>query len=419
MHVTLPDYQEKRDGKVLLIWSQTPYWLVADHEFLSFIHDYKDADSWSDLSNYKDGKRIVRSLKNTGIFDAPKAFKQDDSIRNITVNLTNQCNLRCSFCYNTPSDDYLSAGEVTGFLRDIRPFCSKHTSLMVLGGEPLLKPDLLVKTLTQASKLYAKVLISTNGLLVTREFARLFRKLKVEVQISLDSATPEFHDSVRGAGMWQRAVDGVKELVCTRAYSILNMVVSNSNMHEIGEYVTLGGKLGVNEVRCIPLRPIGRALHSELTTPSLVNLAMALEAQKKTRIGRKLLKRDFASIIKESCRLSYPKQSCGAGSEAIFLNADGRIYPCTNLSHEQFSFGSIRDRTVNEIFAGDARKKFIDSHTVSQYDGCKDCLLNSWCAGGCRGETLANSGDTHAVGHNCAEYRKAFLQTMWAASERI
>lgn len=386
---------------------------------------YKEASGWDELRGYSDGKRVVRALKGAGIFDEPKPASSDakpassdDKIKNITINLTNLCNYRCSFCYNNPSTDTLAPEEVVEFLREIKSSCARDASVMILGGEPLLKPALLTEALKTATRLYRSVLISTNGSLIVDDLARLFRKLKVEVQVSLDSASVDFHDEVRGKGAWQKAISGIKKLAQARAYTILSMVVSQSNIAELKDYLALGRSLGVNEVRFIPLRPIGRALESGLKPPSLVELVLAIEGLKETRDGKKMLKRDFASTVRESCQYSYRKQSCGAGSDAIFLNADGQVYPCVNLVETGFSFGNIREQNLVKILEGVKRQAFVESHVVSNYDGCRRCVIRFWCAGGCRGETLANSGSMLSRGHSCKEYREAFLRSMWLAGDR-
>ena len=81
---------------------------------------------------------------------------------------------------------------------------------MLTGGEPFLLPD--IDELVAACTSVLPTTLLTNGMLLHgRRLERLRRmdRERLALQISLDSPTPELHDSHRGAGSWARAVEGI------------------------------------------------------------------------------------------------------------------------------------------------------------------------------------------------------------------
>ena len=82
------------------------------------------------------------------------------------------------------------------------------------GGEPFLLPDIDRIVVGCVARLPTTLL--TNGMLFRGPGLRALRAMPREgfaLQISLDSPTPDLHDSHRGAGSWARAVTGVRTAV--------------------------------------------------------------------------------------------------------------------------------------------------------------------------------------------------------------
>jgi molybdenum cofactor biosynthesis enzyme MoaA len=83
--------------------------------------------------------------------------------------------------------------------------------IFVTGGEPFMLPD--IGEILGACAAAAPTTILTNGMLFAGsrlEALRSFPRERVTFQISLDSPTPERHDSHRGQGTWARAWKGIE-----------------------------------------------------------------------------------------------------------------------------------------------------------------------------------------------------------------
>ena len=88
----------------------------------------------------------------------PEGYEEDDLYRDITLQVTSDCNLRCSYCYEHHKSNNKMSQETAYKIADYLinsweknepgSFINKHTrflSIMFIGGEPLLEADLIDK----------------------------------------------------------------------------------------------------------------------------------------------------------------------------------------------------------------------------------------------------------------------------------
>lgn len=123
------------------------------------------------------------------------------------------CNLACDYCCvrSSPRADRraLGADRVAQIAEEAA--AAGVSELILTGGEPFLLPDidLLVDSCTRR----LPTTLLTNGMLLVGSKLDRLRRMdrdRLTLQISLDSPTPDVHDSHRGRGSWERAVKGVR-----------------------------------------------------------------------------------------------------------------------------------------------------------------------------------------------------------------
>ncbi len=121
------------------------------------------------------------------------------------------CNLACLYCCaeSSPKADArrLDPAVVGPLFAQFREQGGKE--LLLTGGEPFMHPQ-LGELIDAAAGLERTIL--TNAMVFGRGRRReLLESIDRDVvmQVSLDSATSEIHDKMRGAGSWARALDGI------------------------------------------------------------------------------------------------------------------------------------------------------------------------------------------------------------------
>jgi pyruvate-formate lyase-activating enzyme len=124
------------------------------------------------------------------------------------------CNLSCDYCCvrSSPKARRRALG-----IERVRRIAIEAPELgvseiFVTGGEPFMLPD--IGEILAACAVAAPVTVLTNGMLFGGSRLETLRSLpreRVTMQISLDSPTPERHESHRGKGTWARAWKGIEQ----------------------------------------------------------------------------------------------------------------------------------------------------------------------------------------------------------------
>jgi len=129
------------------------------------------------------------------------------------------CNIACTHCFISCSPTN-HAHEMLS-LADVEPRLDEAKRLGVkeyyfTGGEPFMNRDMIAilrRTLQQGP---ASVL--TNGMLLRRELCQKLRALideseySLDIRVSLDGFDAASHDAIRGAGVWDRVMTGLRNL---------------------------------------------------------------------------------------------------------------------------------------------------------------------------------------------------------------
>lgn len=149
----------------------------------------------------------------------PRATVPFEGLDTLWINTGSLCNITCRNCYieSSPTNDrlvYLTPADVLPFLDEAKALGTREIGFT--GGEPFLNPD-FIEILEAALTRGFDVLVLTNAMLPMQR-PRLKEGLlrmreahgqRLTLRVSLDHYTQDLHETERGAGSWQRALDGV------------------------------------------------------------------------------------------------------------------------------------------------------------------------------------------------------------------
>jgi radical SAM protein with 4Fe4S-binding SPASM domain len=425
---------EQRQGRALFVWGDLGQWLVLDTEAAMLLRYFDRDRSVEDVlqeycratrapfeSTVREALPLLDALVERGVLGSPPREPSPPAdplrISNLTFNITNRCNLRCSWCYNQP----LAGGEVpisqlTAWLGDGASSLGSDAAFIILGGEPFLDERRLLDCVKGVREhLPGEILTSTNGTLVSGQAARALASGKATVQVSLDSAAPRQHDAVRGEGVFQQALAAAQRLADSGVRTILSMVMTRNSEHELEAYLDLAAKIGVHEVRFIPLRRIGRGVGNSDAAPDLyVCFQRLVEILRRRPELSRLLQRDFFSVLMTACRFSRLRGNCGIGRRCVFVDADGTIFPCPNHRDVRFQCGHVQDTPLEGILDHSGVLASVRAeYRLEQMSVCCRCPFRYWCAGDCRAEVLAITGGPSAPSPYCAAIKSIMTDVFW------
>jgi mycofactocin biosynthetic radical S-adenosylmethionine protein MftC len=317
------------------------------------------------------GTRLVDQLE-TGL-DAPIC---------LTWELTYACNLACVHCLSSSGrrdPRELSTAECMAVIDELERMQVFYVN--VGGGEPTVRRDFW-ELVDYAVAHHVGVKFSTNGSRITPEVAfRIAGTDYVDVQVSLDGATAQVNDRVRGAGSYATAVRAMENLADAGFEGFkLSVVVTRENVPQLDAFKALADRYHA-QLRLTRLRPSGRGadVWDELH-PSGAQQRQLYEWL--LAHGESVLTGDSFFHLGGYGEALPGLNLCGAGRVVCLIDPIGDVYACPFVIHHEFLAGNVREPGG---FAQVWREsELFTSLREPQHAGvCSSCGLFDKCRGGC------------------------------------
>lgn len=176
----------------------------------------------------------------------------------LTWEITYACNLQCVHCLSSSGKrrpDELTTAEAKRLIDEWAEM--KVFYINVGGGEPMSRKDFR-ELMDYALARGIGVKFSTNGTLIDDDAAAwIASRDYLDVQISIDGATADTSDPIRGEGSYDRARQAMERLAKQRFPFKINTTVTRHNYPQIDELYALAQRYEA-ELRLTRLRPTGR-----------------------------------------------------------------------------------------------------------------------------------------------------------------
>ncbi len=300
----------------------------------------------------------------------------------LTWELTYACNLACIHCLSSSGrrdPRELSTAECQAVIDTLERMQVFYVNIG--GGEPTVRPDFWA-LVDYATAHHVGVKFSTNGIKIDPGVARrLASSDYVDVQISLDGATAEVNDAVRGAGSHATAIRAMRNLAEAgfRGFK-LSVVVTRHNVGQLDELKELADAYGA-QLRLTRLRPSGRGAD---TWPDLHPTA---EQQRQlydwlVAHGEQVLTGDSFFHLAPYGGPLPGLNLCGAGRVVCLIDPVGDVYACPFAIHQEFWAGNVRqDGGFQAVWRDSAR--FAELRRPQSGGACRSCQFFDSCRGGC------------------------------------
>ena len=322
----------------------------------------------------------------------------------VALNLTKRCNLKCAHCYLDATtkaaggDDELTTDECFRLIDQIAEV-NRGCLLVITGGEPLVRPDIL-DIARYAVKLGFMVVFGTNGMLIDDRMAKQLVEIGVMgVGISIDSLDPQKHNPFHGVpGAWEAAVAGIEASKRNGLQFQVHFSAQPMNYQELPAVVEWAHGLGARVLNVFFMVCTGRGEELTDITPAQYEEVLGFLVKCQDDYQGMLIRARCAPHFK---RLAYEKDpnspitkatgymggGCHAGTNYARVTPNGELTPCPYMP---LSAGNIRENSFVDLWE---KSDIFNSFRYPQLKGkCGDCEYSEIC-GGCRARPYVDHGD--------------------------
>jgi len=443
--VKLCERCEKLSDRIMWLYEAGCSLLKVDREFMrkQFLQD-QYGTAW-----FKGFALMMKGIKKYGVripFVPAAPFL-------IVWDYTYRCNLKCKHCYEDAGRRgvELSTDEAKQVVDRLSRLASIGLpALSFSGGEPLAREDFF-EVAAYAKKKIPYISVASNGTLITRDNAKRLKDVGVDyVEISLDGARAETHDSFRGIpGAFERALQGVKNCLEEGIDTCIATVIHRENLAELEGLIRLADELGTRLIHFNYI-PTGRArahVNLDLTPKERLHVLETLAnkiidlylkaKEEEERFGRSTVKVDrffstcpqYASVTKQLSERKggrfivaahYAAKKgvenvanflggCGAGRLYCAVEPNGDVKPCVFFpTNKETVLGNILKDDFEEIWDHHpllwklrSREALKTYYVNGRVVGCGACP-DKYICGGCRARAYSYfHGDVTAPDIGC------------------
>jgi len=378
-----------------------------------------------------DAEELIEEMLHANVILAPDSVPEPPTslpevfpIQTLVMNLTNQCNLSCQYCYEFGADK-LATPEGKPKFMDLETAKSSVDFLLAqsegrrsihitfFGGETLMNFPLLKQVVAYATERaqeqdrHIDFSLTTNATLLTPAIIEFLSNNHIGVTVSMDGPK-EMHDHLRvfsnGKGSYDIIEPRVRALIQNhRTRPITARVTLTKGVSDVIKiFRHLKQDLGFHEVGFAPVTSSANQLYSigNQGMDSVLDQFHVL-AQEYLEYALRGEAHGFSNVsdtLAELCQGVNKSHPCGAGLGLLGVGPSGDIAPCHRfVDSDQHALGNVATGLDKEKQTEFLRR----GHIGAKYD-CHSCWARPLCAGGCHHEAFVRYGDTgHPNLHYC------------------
>jgi len=332
--------------------------------------------------------------------------------------ITNRCNLRCAHCYQ---EDYSGSNELDldglkhvadEIIRTLSKW-DKRGDIAITGGEPLLKEEMfpLIHYLESVDEISSLDILS-NGILINDKILAQIQELtKLRcVQLSMEGASPESNDAIRGKGTFQKVTKAIRLLRSGGINVNIMFTLQRRNVEDIPSLIDLAIAEGISSLTIERLVPTGSGarIRDELLSPEEIKRVFGYISE---RAEQEINRGGFTSISRSrplwvmcngsSLGADIPDRDaaggiCSVGLDGLCILPDATVLPCRRLP---IPIGNLKSDSLLKIWhTSDLLWEIADKRNLK--GKCNSCEFITRCSG-CRAMAYACTGDYLAEDPQC------------------
>ncbi|MEE2959281.1 MAG: radical SAM protein [Myxococcota bacterium] len=324
----------------------------------------------------------------------------------VTWYITKRCNLLCKHCFVYEEGEIPKRSEHELSFEDackvVDQLAEAGVFSIAFGGGEVFTLSWFCKLVEHCSTRGVEVFLSTNGALLTDEKAARLRKAGVQVvQLSLDGATAQTHDAIRGKGNFAKVLQAAERLHRHGIIPQFAFTLMRQNQGEVHRLLELCLEKKIPLFKLQLFIPSGRAdeeAEFALEPEKFQALVEDIRAFEEAQEGRFRVDYPcFMGHIGDKATLNWqPKNpatqlSCGAGTTRAVIFENGGLGNCEFMRSDQI--GDLRNDSFMQLWNSDAPAMERWRRLDLVGGKCGSCGYQAECGMGCRANAYFAGGD--------------------------
>ena len=347
----------------------------------------------------------------------------------VTMLLTNDCNLACSYCFESnKGKDYMPKEMALDILEAtynvVDPMAGIFT-LNMFGGEPLMNWDTFkaVCDYVLENNLKIRITATTNLTLLTDEMIDYIDELSIPILVSVDGIK-EVHDKHR-CNSFDKVIENMKKLIDRDLGYLIEarMTVAPDTAKYMYESVKMLVDLGINNIANVPASDLEWDAQSiqdyKDNYEKILDMYIDILNDETNKRNISLYKVDQAlnlalEPIKEDtsmCNIGNPRW--------VIVDWKGDIWPCPDYPTTD-NVDLIAGK-IGNFYTGVDETKVDPKPMVATYEleRCKGCEAISICKSGCPYENYTKNGKFNEPTIGYCTLQKAFVEIIKAYQDKL
>lgn len=314
-----------------------------------------------------------------------KEKKKNSKIKTVYLSLTRKCNMSCEFCSSKSGPNVDTTGELTyeEIKNRLIPVLQKISprSLILSGGEPLIRPDILDIIDVFYEKLpTVNLVLQTNGLLLNKEMLDTIRTRISYIEVSIEDIF--YNESLRQKLC--ETIDLIKQVGISMQFSY---VISRDNVKYVQEVLQLVNKYKASILFRF-VSPIGNAINERVQFMYAEDIKKFYLDLIDYVIEKKYTEEEILNVVLPPLQIT---DSCGAYGKMVYMNPTGGFSACSGLDFSPYMLGNIHndfadifEKKLDDVLNKNSVK---DKLLVDRMEHCADCDIKYFCCGVCAAKT--------------------------------